>query len=62
MKTTEPLEADKVLQMLVDSKSDAICIAMHGSHFCEDCNIGLLDYPKKECWLHYLEGEWKHDR
>lgn len=55
MKTAEPLDADKMLQMLVDSKSDMPCIAMHGSSFCENCNVNILDYPKKECWLHYLE-------
>ena len=60
MKTAELLDTDKMLQMLVDSKSDMPCIAMHGSSFCEDfCNVNILDWPKKECWLHYLEGEWK---
>ena len=56
MKTAEPLDADKMLQTLVDSKSDMPCIAMHGSSFCKDCSVNLLDWPKKECWLHYLEG------
>ena len=60
MKTSEPLDSDKMLQMLVDSKSDMPCIAMHGSRFCEDCKVNLLGYPKKECWLRYIE--WKENR
>lgn len=47
---------DRALQILNDNNSDMPCIAMHGSSFCEDfCNVDLLDLPKKECWLHYLE-------
>ena len=59
MKTAELL--DKALQMLVDSESDVPCVAMHGSSFCEDfCNVNLLEWPKKECWLHYIEWRENH--
>lgn len=62
MKTAELLDTDKMLQMLVDSKSDMPCIVMHGSNFCKDCSVNLLDYPKKECWLHYLEETDDQDK
>lgn len=56
---------DMALQALVDIESDIPCDAMaNADNFCEDFCMVKNDEigPNKECWLHYLEGEWKNDR
>ena len=65
MKTAEPLDTDKLLQMLVDTRSYLPCVNTSNDEefckdFCKDFCKPDFNGPQKECWLHYIEWRENH--
>lgn len=53
---------EEALQALVDTENETPCDMMAcESDWCEE-NCGGKDSPDKDCWIHYLTGDWKNGK